>query len=583
MQLTELAPGNRSLTSDTCAALIDTLSLTPEGIQRHPIGGIFSDGAFTPADVSLMALLTHPSQLLQIGHGGIAVVWIPLPSQLLSSPTRILHVVMPSESLHRTTPNTLELLGQIVAYKLSAHVSPHIPATSDCKSVVLSMQEAQGHRRRPFGHTAKGIFYESVALADFVLRPTRWTRSHPERRLSDRSQWSYEDKGIHIADAAADSPEAPVSEVLRHATPAIRATVQCDDILRELLADGVWHWTHTDPVNQVPILDDLMRHVNYCSLQTYTKKRDVLYREGAGLPPKWEGINPNLAYSCLSTAPTNTRQFIQTAGRIWHKSFRYGSNRVKGVLSPAIAQEVSKCPHCNRVENPSHIYASCRNPALKRMREVIFDSQIQSLCRIRTDPTCPRWQRKFFARFHRHSFSPHHDKAEKCWNGTIDPPVMQRLLGEASQTLISFAQFQQFRKRFTDFVGALSSMATQMELAQQQARARSVLSALTRPFRRVLAVQARNPARPPLHPAFRPTTTAQPPRQRLRRSSAPSTNPRTLTQTRFAMPEHGSSTNAGSTISLTTITHHEHLARTYSELNISSSGRAFCHIDTPYI
>ncbi len=486
---------------------------------------------------------------------------------------------MPSESLQRTTPNTLELLGQIIAYKLSAHVPPHIAATSDCKSVVLSMQEAQGYRRRPFGHTAKGIFYESVALADFVPRATKWTRSHPERRLSDRSQWSYEDKGIHIADAAADSPSAPLSEVLHHAPPVVRATVQCDDILRELLADGVWHWTYADPADQVPILDDLMRHVNYCSLQTYTEKRDMLYREGAGLPPKWEGTNPNLAYSCLSSAPTNTRQFIQVAGRIWHKSFRYGSNRSKGVHSLASAQVVAKCPHCNRVENPSHIYAKCRNPALKRLRESIYDSQIQSLNRIRIDPTCPQWQSKFFSRFHRYSFSPHHDKAEKCWNGTLDPPVLQRLLGEASRTLISFAQFQHFRKRFIEFVGMLSNMATQMESAQQQVRVRSALLSLTRPPRRALNAPTRNPSRPPLHPAFRPTT-AQPPRQSPRRPTAPRTNTRTLTQTRFSMLEQGSNPSTRSMISFTTITHHEHLARTFSELNNSSSGRAFCHIDS---
>ena len=69
---------------------------------------------------------------------------------------------------------------------------------------------------------------------------------------------SSEDNGIHIADAAADSLEAPVFKVYHHAPLVIRATVQCDDILRELLTDGVWHWTHDDPANHVPILNDPM-------------------------------------------------------------------------------------------------------------------------------------------------------------------------------------------------------------------------------------------------------------------------------------------------------------------------------------
>jgi hypothetical protein len=142
------------------------------------------------------------------------VVWTPPPSLLLTSPTRILHVSMPSEHFQRTTPNPLELLGQTFLYKLSQFDPTHIPAFSDCQSVVASLQETQGYRRRPFGHTAKGIFYESVAITDLVPRPTRWTRSHPERQLADRSLWSYNDKGIHIADAAADHPNGPLSEVL---------------------------------------------------------------------------------------------------------------------------------------------------------------------------------------------------------------------------------------------------------------------------------------------------------------------------------------------------------------------------------
>lgn len=70
------------------------------------------------ANVTPMPLLTHPSQLLQIGRGGIAVVWTPPSSQLLSLPTRNLHVIMPSEQLQRNTPNNLELLGQMIAYPL---------------------------------------------------------------------------------------------------------------------------------------------------------------------------------------------------------------------------------------------------------------------------------------------------------------------------------------------------------------------------------------------------------------------------------------------------------------------------------
>jgi hypothetical protein len=116
-----------------------------------------------------------------------------------------------------------------------------------------------------------------MALADYVPRPTRWTRSHPERRLADRSMWSYFDKGIHIADAAADSVDATLSEVLTSAPSPIKVSVKCDDILREFLADGVWHWTYEDSDENSPVLDDDMRHINFCALQRYTEKRDSVY------------------------------------------------------------------------------------------------------------------------------------------------------------------------------------------------------------------------------------------------------------------------------------------------------------------
>jgi hypothetical protein len=122
-----------------------------------------------------------------------------------------------------------------------------------------------------------------------------------------------------------------------------------------------------------------MRHINFCAIQRYTEKRDSVYRADAELPPKWEGINPNLAYSCLPSEPTNTRQFIQTAGRIWHKSYWYGTNSAE-------ATQASICALCNRVEDPSHIYSRCKHPLLRRLREATFDTQTRALARLRTDP-----------------------------------------------------------------------------------------------------------------------------------------------------------------------------------------------------
>jgi hypothetical protein len=248
-----------------------------------------------------------------------------------------------------------------------------------------------------------------------------------------------------------------------------------------------------------------MRHVDYCALQTYTEKRDQFYRAQVALPSKWEGINPNLAISCLPEEPTNIRHFIENAGRKWHKSCRYGTNRLKGVNNSDEASTRSKCQHCNKIESPSHIYAQCRNPALRQQRGKICDSQTKALDRLRIDPTCPR---RFFRRYHRLFFSHRHDRAEKSWNSTINPTALQTLLGSHSQLSLSFVKFQEFRKRFVRFVSPLTEAAISMEQLQRQSRIRASLRAIPASSRRLSA--PRSITRPPLHPAFRPKSPAPP-------------------------------------------------------------------------
>jgi hypothetical protein len=93
----------------------------------------------------------------------------------------------------------------------------------------------------------------------------------------------------------------------------------------------------------------------------------------------------------------------------------------------------------------------------------IFDSQTKALDRLRIDPTCPEWERRFFTSDHRLSFSRRHDRAEKSRNGTLNPTDLQSLLGAHSQLSLSFVQLQEFRKRVVHFVSPLTEAAISME------------------------------------------------------------------------------------------------------------------------
>jgi hypothetical protein len=58
--------------------------------------------------------------------------------------------------------------------------------------------------RRPYGHLAKGMILESIAVRREVSSlKVEWTRSHPERRKTDRQEWTFKDWGNYLADAVA--------------------------------------------------------------------------------------------------------------------------------------------------------------------------------------------------------------------------------------------------------------------------------------------------------------------------------------------------------------------------------------------
>jgi hypothetical protein len=124
---------------------------------------------------------------------------------------------------------------------------------------------------------------------------------------------------------------------------------------------------------------------------------------------------------------------------------------------------------------------------------------------------------------------------------------------------ISFAKFQEFRKRFIQFVSPLSEAAVQMEILQQQSRLRAALRHLPTSLRR-RATDATRSHIPNLHPSFRPTTPANVlSSNRPRRcSSTPPPPSRNLTQTYFTITSSGSDAMRSS-VSLRTIPFHEHL------------------------
>jgi hypothetical protein len=235
---------------------------------------------------------------------------------------------------------------------------------------------------------------------------------------------------------------------------------------------------------------------------------------------------------------------------------------------PPLQQSTEPLPHLRPMPKSSPSSAKGK----------IFDSQTKALDRLRIDPTCPDWERRFFRRYHRLSFSHNrHDRAEKSWNGTINPTDLQTLLGSNIQLSQSFVKFQEFRERYVQFVSPLTEAAILMEQLQRQSRIRASLRAIPASLKRLSV--PRSITRPPLHPAFRPKSPV-PPTPLPRHADGDSAIPpplRRLTQKRLTITHSNADDATGPQINLSTITFHEFLSQQHSEHVNSSSGRVFHH------
>jgi hypothetical protein len=235
---------------------------------------------------------------------------------------------------------------------------------------------------------------------------------------------------------------------------------------------------------------------------------------------------------------------------------------------PPLQQSTEPLPHLRPMPKSSPSSAKGK----------IFDSQTKALDRLRIDPTCPDWERRFFRRYHRLSFSHNrHDRAEKSWNGTINPTDLQTLLGSNIQLSQSFVKFQEFRERYVQFVSPLTEAAILMEQLQRQSRIRASLRAIPASLKRLSV--PRSITRPPLHPAFRPKSPV-PPTPLPRHADGDSAIPpplRRLTQKRLTITHSSDEEASGPQVNLSTITFHEFLSQQHNEHVNSSSGRVFHH------
>ena len=251
---------------------------------------LFTDGAYACNELPLAAILQSEFERRQHSCAAAAIVAIGPPAHWRSLPILALALTPSAESLTGSSSYTTELLALAIA-TISCHAVQHptlppLSIYSDCQAAIATTLAACTPLAKQRQHGKIHVITD--CLQGYPPPRITWTRSHPERRSPDTTKWSYNDWGIHIADAIAGQHDAlallPTMTIHQH-------NLDCTTAIQSLLPPATWHWTHHN--EQRPMLCSPLELVQLQRVHMYLHTRDTKWRAST-LPPRWQGTSLTL-------------------------------------------------------------------------------------------------------------------------------------------------------------------------------------------------------------------------------------------------------------------------------------------------
>ena len=190
------------LFSDLMRRLRTELRLSDLSTHDSPLQ-VCSDGSYHRAPSSINTLGDAPRLTLHEGHGAAAIVWMGSSDNWRAIPPRVLRITKPS-AIDMTTAATMEITGLSTALCLS---HDQIPAStlviSDYQFAIAKARAAGSMSDHMVSPTDGGLLQHMLRTKiPFNQFQIKWQSSHPERRTADRTDWSMQEWGIFLADAA---------------------------------------------------------------------------------------------------------------------------------------------------------------------------------------------------------------------------------------------------------------------------------------------------------------------------------------------------------------------------------------------
>ena len=392
-------------------------------------------------------------------RGGAAAVWLGSQGEWRSQLPRFLRVVQKSSPLssYLVTPYAAELLPASLVPSLSTKFAQGLTMVSDCKAVTNRLKDSMLQIRRPYGHLAKGMILESIAVRREVPSlKVEWTRSHPERRKTDRQEWTFRDWGIYLADAVAAGHWHKVDQVMS-GQPYLREEVDLDRAMEYAVSGGVWHWRDTGGSVTMDSLMDIAQ-LNY--LQEYLNTRDSKYRAAEGRPPYWTGTNVAFSHACWKGRPKALRVAKKFTSLIYNKSYTSGYVRSHGKTGQA-QYDAAICLKCGVEDTQAHMFLTCRCPETAFQRSVAKFEQTKVLNSIDTSATSRLG--RIIARFVRLCWDDTNPMVERFWLGTHDAHSIEVLFGDGAEEVMSTEEFERIERALMQLTGPLLRVAMDIQ------------------------------------------------------------------------------------------------------------------------
>ena len=372
---------------------------------------LFTDGAYACNELPLAAILQSEFERRQHSCAAAAIIAIGPPAHWRSLPILALALTPSAESLTGSSSYTTELLALAIA-TISCHAVQHptlppLSIYSDCQAAIATTLAACTPLARQRQHGKIHVITD--CLQGYPPPRITWTRSHPERRSHDTTKWSYNDWGIHIADAIAGQHDAlallPTVTIHQH-------YLDCTTAIQSLLPPATWHWTHHN--EHRPMLCSPLELVQLRRVRMYLHTRDTRWR-AATLPPRWQGTSLTLAAKGWRLLGHNPITFGSTTLRHCLDKCWHGRNRSKGQLDPTAAAQALACPLCAQPEDQMHSILHCPHSDAADIRRTAYEELSQeadSLLRTLSGPDLPlltRLIRFIVTTSHQHHY-PHLDR-----------------------------------------------------------------------------------------------------------------------------------------------------------------------------